>query len=146
MNWCAARADFGGGFRPPTPGGIALSRGLILGAGSRPARGLLFFVRPKKTNEKKGRPIAAPCGFPARLARIGARLRAILTRRRGQAIHGLSPAGLIRFGLRCSARQTGGKGGKSKDKIKTAPLPVGCAPRTIPHAMPHATKHASQPC
>jgi hypothetical protein len=68
---------------------------------------LLFFVRPKKTNEKKGRPTPAPFGFPALLARIGARLRAILARRRGQAIHGLSPAGLIRFGLRCSARQTG---------------------------------------
>jgi hypothetical protein len=42
-----------------------------------PYSGLLSFVSPKETNERKGDPIAAPFGYPARLARIGARLRAI---------------------------------------------------------------------
>jgi len=95
------------------------------------APGELVFVPPKKVTKESrpdchalrvhsAHPCASPFGQPAAV-RIGwpadSSLRfspesalayaPSLARRRGPAIHGMSPVGSIRFGLRCSTRQTG---------------------------------------
>jgi hypothetical protein len=110
MRCCALRAVyFDGGFRPPTPGYFLLSR-------------------QKKLTKEKATRLPRPAGSLRVSPESALAYAPSLARRRGPAIPGGSPSGLIRFGLRCSARQTGGR---RKVKIKTAPFPVGCAPRTV---------------
>jgi hypothetical protein len=73
----------------------------------------IFFVPPKKTNQKKSGPVVCPAahlrcvaGFPALLEKTGARP----TRRSRYARFGLEQgARLFRFFLRCSAAPTGPK-------------------------------------
>jgi|GEM_PF-3102499 hypothetical protein len=127
-----ARIDFDGGFRPPTPGYFSLfgQRKLTKRKAARLPRpaGPLRVIRHIPVPHPSGSlRLCKSAVLPLCLARIGARLRVFLTRRRGPALPGGSPSG-------CDARRgRRGNGGKSKDKpkVKTAPLPVGCAPRTI---------------
>jgi hypothetical protein len=92
-----ARINFDGGFRPPTPGYFLLSR-------------------QKKLTKEKATRLPRPAGSLRFSPESALAYAPSLARRRGQAIHGLSPSGFSRFGLRCSARQTGER---RKVKIKT---------------------------
>ncbi|PKM44323.1 MAG: hypothetical protein CVV05_11275 [Gammaproteobacteria bacterium HGW-Gammaproteobacteria-1] len=87
---------------------------MVFDAGGRPARGSLFFARPKKSNQKKGRPDVSPFGFPALLAQNGVSPtgRPCPDGER-RAIHGAPPAGLSV--LSCATRRA--KGDESQRQL-----------------------------
>jgi len=78
-----------------------LNRGLV------PETELLFFARPKKSNQKKGRPAAR---HPLRFSHQPGIAREAIPGLAGEDAHPCAPpSGLVRLMLRCSARHDGTK-------------------------------------